>query len=245
MKSRHIPETIKRRLRQEACFGCAICGNPIIQYAHIIPFSISQRHDPCHMILLCPTDHVRADRDEYFRKTLYKYKAHPYNANQGFVKGSFRIEGEKLIINAGTNRFVNTPNILVVDQRRLVSLRKMNDLLFLDADFFNERNQILVSIKENEWHTNIESAWDIQYRPIHLKIYSAARNILLELKVVSGEVWFRADMFYNGFPISIKGDHMRVGENDFFLSDNSVENQEGGIAVDTKKSSISIGGAIN
>jgi len=52
-------------------------------------------------------------------------------------------------------------------------------------------------------------------------------------------------MFYNGFPISIKGDHMRVGENDFFLSDNSVENQEGGIAVDTKKSSISIGGAIN
>jgi len=245
MKSRYIPKPDRRRLRQEACFGCAICGNPIIQYCHIIPFSISQSFDPDHMVLLCPTHHIRSDRGEYSREALYRYKANPYNAVQGFVRGSFRIEGEELIIKAGTNQFINTPNVLVVDQRRLVSLRKMNDLLFLDADFFNERNQILVSIKENEWYTNIKSAWDIQYRPIHLKIYSAPRNILLELKIVSGKVWFRANMFYNGFLISIKGDHMMVGENDFFLSDNSVENQEGGIVVDTKKSSISIGGTID
>ena len=244
MKSRHPPEPIKRRLRQEACFGCVICGNPIIQYSHIIPFSISKSFDPDHMVPLCPTHHIRADRGEYSKKALYRYKANPYNAVQGFVRGSFRIEGEKMIIRAGTNQFINTPNILVVDQRRLVSLHKMNDLLFLDADFFNKRNQILVSIKENEWYTNIESAWDIQYRPINLKIYSAPRNILLKLKVVGGEVRFRADMFYNGYPISIKGDHMTVGEDDFFLSGNSVENREGGIVVDTKKLLISIGGSI-
>jgi hypothetical protein len=34
-KNREIPSEIKRQLRQEAGFGCCICGIPIIEYHHI------------------------------------------------------------------------------------------------------------------------------------------------------------------------------------------------------------------
>ena len=39
-----IPEGVKRKLRQEAYFGCVKCGCPIIEYHHIEPWSVVKKH---------------------------------------------------------------------------------------------------------------------------------------------------------------------------------------------------------
>lgn len=39
-----MPLPVKRKLRQEAGFGCCKCGRPIIEYHHIIPYSNDDPH---------------------------------------------------------------------------------------------------------------------------------------------------------------------------------------------------------
>jgi hypothetical protein len=58
--TREPPAAVKRQLRQEAAFGCCICGHPIYQYHHIRPFEPNHHHDPDDMMLLCPNHHHEA-----------------------------------------------------------------------------------------------------------------------------------------------------------------------------------------
>lgn len=51
---RNIPLQIQRQLRKECFFGCALCGSPLIKYAHIVPYSQIQAFLPENMISLCP-----------------------------------------------------------------------------------------------------------------------------------------------------------------------------------------------
>ncbi len=54
------PEPVARQLCQEAGFGCCKCGVPIIEYHHIIKWSVDQHFRPEDMMVLCPTHHDEA-----------------------------------------------------------------------------------------------------------------------------------------------------------------------------------------
>jgi hypothetical protein len=41
---RYVPAEIKRAVRQRCGFGCVLCGVPIFQYDHMIPFAEVQEH---------------------------------------------------------------------------------------------------------------------------------------------------------------------------------------------------------
>jgi len=49
-----VPADVRRRLRQEAGFGCCVCGFPIYDYQHIVPYSVRAHFDPPDMMILCP-----------------------------------------------------------------------------------------------------------------------------------------------------------------------------------------------
>ena len=94
----HLPAEIKRQLRQEANFGCVVCGAPIIQYHHIIPYSEREHHDPEHMTVLCPNHHSHAgpDSEALTPDMLYEYKSEPHNSD--IVDYEFYFESETPIV---------------------------------------------------------------------------------------------------------------------------------------------------
>lgn len=175
--SRMIPLPNKRVVRKEACFGCAVCGKPIIEYHHIVPFHVSHDHSPTNLIVLCPTEHARADAGEFSQEYLRGLKQEAFNSQKDKLKYGFHIEGKKLIVKTGSNTFVNVPKILSVDGRVLVSLCNTDNFILLSADFFDQENRLIVSILENEWEVSVPSVWDVEYRPVNLKVRLAARDI--------------------------------------------------------------------
>ena len=68
------PADVKRELRQEVNFGCAICGAPLLEYHHIIPYSEAEHHDPDHMVAVCPNHHRLSDDGAISRSELYTAK---------------------------------------------------------------------------------------------------------------------------------------------------------------------------
>jgi hypothetical protein len=53
-KCRNTPLDIARQLRKEANFGCARCGHPLLDNAHIIPYSQTRDFMAEDMIALYP-----------------------------------------------------------------------------------------------------------------------------------------------------------------------------------------------
>lgn len=74
-----IPEPDKRTVRKECYFGCAICGNPLIVYAHIVPYSISHDNSPENLVSLCPDHHTEYDRKDIPVSKIKHYRANPFN----------------------------------------------------------------------------------------------------------------------------------------------------------------------
>ncbi|MGI8719969.1 MAG: HNH endonuclease [Nitrososphaeraceae archaeon] len=52
--SRYVRARVRRKLREEAGFGCAFSGNPLIENAHIIEYSKTKKNSFENMIALCP-----------------------------------------------------------------------------------------------------------------------------------------------------------------------------------------------
>lgn len=196
-KRESIPEPTKRQVRQEAGFGCAICGNPIINYAHIIPYSETQDNSPENIIPLCNEHHREYDAGQYSRETIRKYKTQPNNVEH--VSHRFRIEGPQLVLKAGTNTYIDTPTILEIDGEKLLTMRMEDGLIFISATFFSPNNEELVSIIENEWNLKVEDVWDVEYNLgkdiTRLTIRLGSRNILLQLELAHSEIRLRADIF--------------------------------------------------
>ena len=57
MLSRTVPPEVARHLRAEAGFGCAVCGCPILEYHHIIPWAERMHYEVEHMVALCRNHH--------------------------------------------------------------------------------------------------------------------------------------------------------------------------------------------
>jgi HNH endonuclease len=48
---------IKRAVRQRCGFGCVICGNPIYEYEHMVPYAQVREHTLDNITLLCDGHH--------------------------------------------------------------------------------------------------------------------------------------------------------------------------------------------
>ena len=138
VESRDIPEPMKRELRQEALFGCVLCGSPIIDYHHIIFYSEVKKHEKENLVVLCPEHHRRANCKEIPIQILYEKKKLPYNKNvQSISKDFYIFNKPEMKIKIGTNIFINTSNILVVDDKTILSFNSSEDgFITMNAAFY-------------------------------------------------------------------------------------------------------------
>ncbi|WML25661.1 HNH endonuclease signature motif containing protein [Neobacillus sp. OS1-33] len=214
---RNIKADIKRAVRTEAHFGCAVCGNPIIEYHHILPYHKVLCHEIHNLIAVCPTHHYKADRGMISKEQLYGLKKKPFNSVKENIKDDFFLGSyDKLEFKVGALSFIRTPNIFVVDDFPLISItRDESNNAIMNAKFFDNRSNLVAEIQNNEWITyfNEDQVWDIQYSGGKLKVNSKERKIFLELYAnpEKNYVELKSNLFYKGHFFNIQPSKLTVG----------------------------------
>lgn len=121
-RCRNTPSSIARQLRQEANFGCAMRGCPMLENAHIIPYHITHEFPVEDMVALCPTCHTIADKGNYPESYFRQIKENPFNKIR--VTEAFLIPSDELVINFGGCRFINIPIPVRLNDFDIMSIRK-------------------------------------------------------------------------------------------------------------------------
>lgn len=230
-----IPESIKRALRQEAQFGCVICGCPIIEYHHIEPYSVVGEHEPSNLVVLCPTDHHRADCNELSTSRILEAKKNPFNAKTACSKQDISFgRFDDLVLIIGGNRYINNDTILEIDDVPIIYVKAdSNGYTLFCASFYDTNNNLLAEIRDNEWIAYLDNnLWDIQYKPGHLKIYNQVRHLLLELESKQNIIEMRATINYNGHTLYLLPNESIFGG--MSISGSTFEGQRCAIRYRTK-----------
>src|SRR5579862_1711598 len=199
MSSRpRTPADVRRRLRQEARFGCCACGSPIFQFHHIVPYADDPHFRPKDMMVLCPNCHDKAGAGVWTVDEQRALKADPFNLQHGHAKGQLVVKQNHLAVDIGGHIFDSPAGDLIrVDGDPLLAtaLAERLGTLLLSVKLYAEDDTLLATIVENEWISNEPMPWDIEFRYQELSIRSAPRKINLSVNShddpvkVRGELW--------------------------------------------------------
>ena len=236
LNGRNIPQPIQKQLRREANFGCALCGCPIIEYAHIIPYRNIQAYLPENIVVLCPNHYTNFDRGEFSDSYLRDAKNNPHNKT--YIKDAFFIDSQDIVVNLGKSKFINTSRILAVNDFDIISIKRENEkYILLDINFFDKLNNLIAVVYENSWtaEKTTSAVWEIVYKPYHLVIRNTSRNLFFESKIENEELFITANMYYNAIPLSITNDGIWISENEMAaeLKGHVLKNYDIGINAQT------------
>lgn len=168
MADRYIPIPVKRTLRQEACFGCAACGSPILDYHHIIPWSEKEHNEVEHMVALCPTCHRSLGKMS--RDKCYSLKKTPYNKVKGLVRGCLGTDAPINRFILGSNTYINTPVIFSYFGRSIISYKIEQNQFLLSMYLPESSFWPSLKIIDNEMVFNRDGMWDFEFRTNYLKM---------------------------------------------------------------------------
>jgi HNH endonuclease len=236
------PFQIQKQLRRDVSYGCAICGCPILEYAHIVPYTNVQAFLPENMIALCPFHHIEYDNGELSVSALYNAKNNPHNKIH--EQHAFIIQSQDMAINIGKCKFVNTSRILVIDDFDIISIKREDGrYILLDINFFDKLNNLIAIVSENTWTAEKRRNtrdWSISYKPKHLTIQNQSKNIRFEAKIQgkdnNNEVTITADgMYYNRSPIKITENEILLDNDEIAidLKGTELRNYDVGIVAET------------
>lgn len=168
MGSRDIPSAMKRTLRQEAGFGCAKCGCPIIEYHHIVPWEERQEHHAQDIVVLCPTCHRELGKAS--NALSYKAKCNPFNLKKNYAKGQLFGKISDRTLDLGGLKIVNCDPALKYFGNTV--LRIYDDVDSTPVIYFrgiNSQFQTDLLINGNELSFQTAGIWDVQFRTNFLK----------------------------------------------------------------------------
>lgn len=173
--SRRIPIATKRKIRQDAGFGCVHCGNGIFTYEHIDPeFSKAKKHDPAKMTLLCHQCAGKHTRGQLSKETIWKAKRDPFSRRSGYSFESFDFGTDHPTIQIGRVSAIDCDSLIEIFGEPIVSISKASEKgkpYEVSAIFKGTTGEILLKIEKNEWIAPT-NAWDIEFVGQRLSITS-------------------------------------------------------------------------
>lgn len=206
-----IPAEIERTLRQEAGFGCCVCGLPILEYHHIIPYSQCLTHNANDMMCLCPNHHAEADRATP-QEEQRRWKAKPVNISGGHVDGLLKVYPKVLAIDAGTVQFIGDGCLARIDKRELLRLDLDNEgRILLTAHLLDKQNRPLVSIDRNQWQSGQPDLWDIRAGFQTLEVRQSHGEVALSIDATKDFIRFRGALWHNGALIRFTPSGIKYG----------------------------------
>ncbi|MBO8161781.1 MAG: HNH endonuclease [Thermosipho sp. (in: Bacteria)] len=193
------PEPIKRKLRQEAGFGCCKCGFPIYDYHHIIKYSVEHHFRAEDMMLLCPNCHREATVGAMTEEEQCYYKANPFNIRRGYVEGLLKVNQKEMVISTGGIQFVNDGFIIMVDEEPLLTLKNSDKgTLEISLTLFDRDDNLLAIIDRNQWVAGDPTIWDIEFGYQWLIMRRKSRDIRLHIDARCSPLEIRADLYRKG-----------------------------------------------
>lgn len=212
--SRHIPESIKRKVRQRAGFGCVICGLALGEYEHFDPpFKDAKSHDPNGITYLCPNCHAKATRGYLSKETIKKADSSPWCVKKGQCHNAFDISSKHTKMLMGGVEFHNCIAFMVDNEIVLgvLPIRGAGTPYSLFASFADRNGKLALQIINNEWVAASDS-WDIELKGGTLKIYSETNESILEITChpPEGLIVNRVQMNYGGVTVDGTEDHLEV-----------------------------------
>ncbi|MFC0264784.1 HNH endonuclease [Fontibacter flavus] len=206
--SRHIPASVRRKVRKNSGFACVVCGSAICQYDHVDPeWTEAKTHNPKNITLLCGTCHDKKTRKILCVSTVKEAMKNPKSLESGLIKEYFDFGKTIPTIVFGRQRFTNTLNLITIDNNRLIYIEKRieNGLnrYFLNAKFFNTSDELLFEIEDNVWYapTNVG---DLEITGNRLIIKEDDDKIGLELQNIPDKEFIikSLNMFYKGYKLN-------------------------------------------
>lgn len=242
---RAIPYSIKRKVRQACGFGCAICGHPIFEYDHIIPFSKVKEHKVANLCCLCPNHHADKTRKLIDEKLIAKARNNPFNLrNKNVTTHPFFFYGDECVIEIGSfynycQRGADKSKIyeyapLVMANEEIIKIKfGPEDFLLLDLLVKNSNNEIVVAIIENELITKL-NFWDIEFKGQILTVKERREHgveIFFEMTIdAPSRIAIRKAHLYNKWSqIKVQGDYIIDMKNKGRFSNSAAINCRYGI----------------
>ena len=185
---RYIPRDIRRILRQEAYFGCAKCGSPILQYHHIVQFAEEAHHNPEHMIALCPTCHQGLGKMR--REKCYSLKANPWNKRNGKIRGELGTDKDTTAFLVGSCTYIDTPIVFSYYNRPIIRYTIEDGQALLDIYIPKQDMWPDILVEKNDLMINSAGKWDIDFRTNFLRVQkeSGATYFQIDLRKEVAEI---------------------------------------------------------
>lgn len=236
----HIPEKIKREVRQRCGFGCVFCGCPIYEYDHLIEWSKTHHHQAGELTLLCSQHHAEKTRKLLPHNKVKAANDEPFNITAGASSPqSLYYDGSEFKLKLGNSVSTFTGlesgqsfSPFAIDGQPVVSFTNDEGNILLNVEFRNELGDVILSINNSELVYS-SGLWDVEWVGQTLTIRGGLRRILLQLTfsppcMVSID---RGSLHYNGIEIEVGSDYVFCLNNYSYFSDCAVHGAGYGFAL--------------
>jgi len=185
--TRTIPEGVQRRIRQNAGFGCVICGLGIWEYEHLDPeYADAKEHDPEAMTLLCAQCHTKKTRGFIDKKTVLNASKNPKALKNGFSNEFFTFNDQPLKIYFGGAVFEDCRIPLQINGIPILEMYSPEEVgapFRLSATFYDSNGLKTLRIEKNEWRA-LNDNWDVDTEGSVIIIREKLGKISLVIKAV-------------------------------------------------------------
>jgi hypothetical protein len=219
-----IPDPVKRAVRQRCGFGCVICGFPLFEYDHLVPWSEVQEHDPDNLVLLCDRHHKEKTLHLLPVADVEAANANPRNLQTGLSpEYHLHYGGAECEADIGSNihrwpemvdGLVTIP--LLIDDTPIVMFRLEDGALLLTVQLFNAENELVVQVIDNELVFSAEQ-WDVEFKGQTLTIRHALRDVFVDMRFEPPArlVIGRGHIWRNGVEVEIQPSKLLASTNSF------------------------------
>jgi SEC-C motif len=159
-------------------------------------------------MVLCPNHHDEATQGVMKETAQRQYKTDPYNKAHGYAGGMLTVEQNRCEINIGGSvGMLGEGSLIEVDHEPLlyITVGEQGTLL-VNVSLYDQADNLLATISENEWSTENPFPWDIDFGYRDLTVRSAARSIDLSIDARRTPVEVRANLWRRGKHIKLGAD---------------------------------------
>ncbi|WP_282091278.1 HNH endonuclease signature motif containing protein [Epibacterium ulvae] len=204
-----LPTAVARQLRQESGFGCAVCGNPIIEYHHIIEWQERQHFDPEHMIALCPTHHT--EYGKLPKAKCYSAKQNPINIRNKRIKGYLGGNKSQKAVRIGAMTVANCKSLIDFSGISLFSYNFIGEEYALNVFLPDQNFWPEIEIRENQLIAETGKFWDIEFKTNWVKFKRFQKGTFLEVDFRGDEIEIDGAFSVGGVDFELKEKKSQVG----------------------------------
>lgn len=207
------PLHVRRQLRQEANFGCCRCGFAIVQYHHIVPYSVRPDFRIEDMMALCTRCHDAVRGGALTEAEQRKMKTAPYNRIHKRAKGTIYLKQDYIPLDVGDGVFLVGDILnLHIGGKRVLGLQRTDiDTLSISMEVTNADGKRILTLEDNDWMSLDELPWDLEADWGKILIRQAPRHILLEFDATKVPIRLRGKWYWAGHRISFENHAVKIG----------------------------------